>query len=90
LKTAHLTFNGEDVERAFFECPHCGMEYTAYYANPKIKAMQQKQRENTAKIARMKGLNLQKQHKKLMKEFEKNKKMIKRLIYDLKLEIEGS
>src|SRR5690606_9663924 len=35
----------DEIERTYFDCPHCGREYTAYYTNESIRTKQRRMRD---------------------------------------------
>ena len=58
------------VEKAFFNCPHCGQEYVAYYTDPETRAMQAEIRDIRARLDKQYKEKLAKRHDKLKKKIQ--------------------
>jgi len=79
----------EGVERAFFVCPECGVEYTAYYMDDGIRTNQFKTRRLQEKYKTAVALKDQKQAERLLRQMERLKKETSAAMRELRERIEG-
>lgn len=76
----------DDIERVGFCCPHCDMQYTAYYTNTKIRKLQKEQQE-LLKQSDPRKLT-ERQLKGIMSRINNKKKQIKAEMDRLRVEVE--
>lgn len=79
----------DGVERAFFVCPECGAEYTAYYTDDGIRTNQFKSRRLQEKYKTAVALKDRKQAERLFRQIERTKKETGSAMRDLRERIEG-
>lgn len=80
----HITKMIEGVERVYLVCEKCRAQYTAYYTDKPIRALQARQRKIAKKISKERGAEF----KKLYEEYEDNKQKITILLFELRRKME--
>lgn len=77
-----------NVERVYFTCPHCNIEYTSYYTNVLIKKKQGKIKQLEEKCLAIREQN-PKQAGKLFKQIQKLKKEVDKDLENLRKRMEA-